>query len=116
MTDCGDLWELVQGTKVMAQDKQHRMYVTSLREDRLIGRIRCWIQVPTQCMLADALTKSMIAPQFVQLLTTGTVQFWNHQEHRIRIGTMQQYFKEYTEQELNSALETEKRISFVEMD
>ena len=77
MTDCFDFFELATGEKTMPQDKTQRLYIASIREHRIAGRIRRFIWVPTQTMLADALTKSMISKQLLCLLTSGTVHFFN---------------------------------------
>lgn len=63
--DCKDLWELMTGMKGVPQDRHQRLYVLSLREDRMTGRIRKTVLVPTEIMVADALTKVMVSPQFM---------------------------------------------------
>ena len=58
--DCRDVFELVTGERTLPQDKGQRMYVLSIKEARLMGKIRMLTLIPTQCMTADSLTKSMI--------------------------------------------------------
>jgi hypothetical protein len=69
--DCNDVFQLVTGCKTLPQDKQQRIYVLSLQESRLAGRIRWMSLIPTRSMVADALTKPMLSPQMMELLTTG---------------------------------------------
>ena len=84
-TDCKDLFELASGSSSVPQDKTQRLYVMSLREARLCGRQRWLILTPTESMVADALTKSMVAPQIMHLLSTGEVQFHNQAEHKMTL-------------------------------
>ena len=58
MTDCHDMYDLISGNKPLPQDRTQRMYVMSLREERVSGRLRYLYKVPTESMLADAITKS----------------------------------------------------------
>ena len=83
--DCNDVFQLVTGCKTLPQDKGQRIYVLSLRESRLAGRIRWMCLVPTRVMVADALTKPMISPQMMQLLTTGTVYIENEETHHVQM-------------------------------
>lgn len=69
--DCRDLFELMTGAKGVPQDRHQRLYVLSLREDRMSGRIRRTILVPTEVMVSDALTKKMVARQLMNLITSG---------------------------------------------
>ena len=39
-TDCNDLFQLVVGDKGVPQDRYQRVYIMSLREDRVTGHIR----------------------------------------------------------------------------
>ena len=73
LTDCKDLYELVTGLKGIPQDKQQRLPVMALREERLAGRIRWTGHIPTDVMVADGLTKPGTFPQLMKLLTTGIV-------------------------------------------
>jgi len=75
MTDCGDFFELITGDKALPQDKSHRLYVAAFRELRITGRVRRILLVDTKDMLADCLTKSMVSPQMMCLMTTGKVFF-----------------------------------------
>ena len=56
-TDCNDLFELVCSGKSLPQDRMQRVYVMSIREDRVLRKIRNMIKVPTEIMLGDGLTK-----------------------------------------------------------
>ena len=73
-TDCKDVFELVTGFKGVPQDRYQRVYVMSLREDRIKQAIRRFFWIPTTAMLADCLTKSMISSIMYDLLHFG---FWN---------------------------------------
>ena len=73
-TDCLDFWQLVCGTKGVPSDKSSRLAVLSFREERLSGRIRGFLHIPTEIMLVDALTKIGIFPLIMHHLTTGTWQ------------------------------------------
>ena len=57
MTDCQDFFENVAGDKALTQDKSFRLYIISLREDRIKQAIRRFLWIPTTAMLADCLTK-----------------------------------------------------------
>ena len=86
--DCRDLYELVSGERGITQDKGQRLYVLALREARMSQRLR-WIGlVPTASMTADALTKSMVAPPMMQLLSSGTISFFNEEKHSITLRTL----------------------------
>jgi len=58
-TDCDDLFKLVCSGKALPQDRMQRVYVMSIREDRVHRRIRFMIKLPTEIMVADGLTKQM---------------------------------------------------------
>ena len=84
-TDCNDLFELVTGAKGVPQDKGQRLYILSLREDRLLNKIRRLYLIPTECMTADALTKRMISAVLMYFLTTGLLMFYNVDKHPIKV-------------------------------
>ena len=86
--DCRDLFELVSGERGISQDKGQRLYVLALREARMSQRLRWVGLVPTASMTADALTKSMLAPPMMQLLSSGTVSFHNEEKHAITLRTL----------------------------
>ena len=44
------------------------------------------ILVPTQSMVADALTKPMVSKQLLHLLSTGCVEFRNENGHPLEPG------------------------------
>ncbi len=82
-TDCRDFYSLTTGGSALPQDRSQRVYVLAHREARLAGRLRWMILVPTECMLADALTKPMLAVQLLKLMTSGHVDFKNQPNHPI---------------------------------
>ena len=82
-TDCRDFYSLTTGTSALPQDRSQRVYVLAHREARLAGRLRWMILIPTECMLADALTKPMLAVQLLKLMTCGHVDFKNQPNHPI---------------------------------
>ena len=82
--DCNDVFQLVTMGKTLPQDKTQRIYVLSLRESRLSGRVRWMALVPTQSMIADVLTKSMHAPQMLTLLTSGILEIKNEETHHLQ--------------------------------
>ena len=67
----------------LPQDRSQRVYILAHREARLAGRLRWMVLIPTQCMLADALTKPMLAVQLLKLMTSGQVDFENQPNHPI---------------------------------
>ena len=72
-TDCREHFQFVVGEKGVPQDRYQRLYVLSLREDRINGAIRRFIWIPTCSMLVDPLTKPMISKVLFDMLTQG---FW----------------------------------------
>ena len=58
LTDCKDMFELITGLKGVPQDKQQRLPVMALREERRTLRLRRLCHVTTKYMLADMLTKA----------------------------------------------------------
>ena len=89
-TDCRDFFSLTTGSASLPQDKSQRIYILAHREARLSGRLRWVIIVPTQSMLADALTKVMISKQLLHTLTTGEVCFRNEENHPIEARRLPQ--------------------------
>ena len=82
-TDCRDFFELCSGNGNVAQDKGQRLYILAYREARMTGRVRWLCLIPTQSMTADALTKSMLAPPMMELLSAGTTSFHNEENHPV---------------------------------
>ena len=80
ITDCRDLFQLVVGTKGVPQDRYQRLYILTLREDRVKGCIRHFYWIPTTAMLADCLTKSMLSALMFDLMQHGYWQFDNKQQ------------------------------------
>ena len=70
-TDCFDLFQLVCGLKGVPTDKTQRLAILSVREDRLTGRVRNFIHLPTNAMVMDGLTKSGTFPELMKLISTG---------------------------------------------
>lgn len=95
--DCKDVWELMTGVKGVPQDRHQRLYILSLREDRMTGRIRNTVHVPTEIMVADSLTKKMLSSQFMNLITTGYLYMVTDKKVLCRCRVRQDT---YTEQEL----------------
>ena len=75
LTDCKDMFELVTGLKGVPQDRQQRLAIMALREERMTGRGRNTLHIPTDVMLSDALTKPGTFPQLMYLLTTSIAKF-----------------------------------------
>jgi hypothetical protein len=89
VTDCMDLYELVCGHKGLSADKNQRLVITSLREDRARGFIRRFMHWPTSVMLADGLTKPGNFPQLNSFGTTGRVTVRLSSDKWIRTRTWQ---------------------------
>ena len=70
-TDCKDVFELVTGLKGVPQERLQRLPIMALREERITTRIRWTLHVPTEIMVADAMTKPGVFKQMMKLLTTG---------------------------------------------
>ena len=98
-TDCRDLWELSTGQKTLPQDKTQRLYILGVREARITGRIRMVVLVPTQSMLADALTKPMLSPGLLHTLTTGVFDVFGMPEQPV-LARVLPSLNEYDEQTL----------------
>ena len=81
--DARDVFELVTGTKTLPQDKTQRLYILAIKEARLDGRVRMIVLIPTQCMLADSLTKSLEHDSMYFLLSTGLVKMYGVENHPI---------------------------------
>ena len=97
--DCKDLWELITGSKVLPQDKSQRLYVLGIREARLTGKIRLMVLVPTESMVSDALTKPMLSPGLLMLLTSGKVEIFNMPNHNV-LSRIMPSLQEYDENDL----------------
>ena len=75
-TDCMDLLELITGHRGAPQDRSQRLIVLSLRERRLLGKMRSISHLRTGDMPANPLTKHK--PNNVQLgrlLKEGILSF-----------------------------------------
>ena len=70
-TDCFDLFQLVCGLKGIPTDKTQRLAILSVREDRLCGRVRNFIHLPTNAMVMDGLTKTGTFPELMRLISAG---------------------------------------------
>ena len=76
MTDAEDVYALCCGKKGIPQDKSQRLIILSLREKRLLGKVRRSYWVNTQSMTANPLTKydpAMIS--FWMLMSEGYLSF-----------------------------------------
>eukprot|EP00435_Cladocopium_sp_Y103_P007244 s1993_g2.t1 len=98
--DCRDLFELITGQRTLPQDKSQRLYVLSLKEARVSGKLRMATLVPTEAMTADSLTKPMVHDCMLLLLTTGMVRFFNVPNHKV-ITRILPVSEEYTEHDLH---------------
>ena len=67
----GPLYRLVTSGKSLPQDRMQRVYVMSIREDRVLRKIRNFIKMPTEIMLADGLTKSKFCAVLQYYMQTG---------------------------------------------
>ena len=92
-TDCNDVYQLVTMSKTLPQDKTQRIYVLSLRESRLSGRVRWMALVPTESMVADVLTKPMHAKQMLTLLTSGVLEVKNEETHHLQMKRLPPKFE-----------------------
>ena len=108
MTDCRDFFELTTGAKAVPQDKQQRLYVLAYKEARVSGRARYVMLIPTASMLADCLTKPMLAPQMMQFLSSGFVEVWNELKHFIQLRRLP-VLQELTEADLYKSDEEIKK-------
>ena len=70
-TDCNDLFELVCSGKSLPQDRMQRVYVMSIREDRVLRKIRNMIKIPTEIMLGDGMTKVKICRVLQDYIQNG---------------------------------------------
>lgn len=96
-TDCRDFFELCTGAKAIPQDKLQRLYILAFKEARVTGRIRYFMLVPTNYMLADPLTKPMTSRVMMQALSTGFIEFGNEEKHQMvlrRLPTLQELHEE----------------------
>eukprot|EP00959_Pyramimonas_sp_CCMP1952_P408365 8558502-Pyramimonas_sp.AAC.1 len=75
LTDCRDMFELVTGLKGVPQDRQQGLAIMAWREERMTGRVRFTMRIPTDVMFSDALTKPGIFLQLMHLLATGIAEF-----------------------------------------
>ena len=99
-TDAMNLFELVCNSRALPCDKNHRIGVLSLREDRLCRRLRHVIHIPTGIMLADALTKRMTSAIFMLFLTTSVWDTRLGSGHHARIRRAARRLSRYSEQDL----------------
>ena len=80
-------------SKTLPQDKTQRIYILSLRESRLSGRVRWMALVPTQSMVAGVLTKPMHAKQILTLLTSGVLGVKNEETHHLQMKRLPPKFE-----------------------
>ena len=99
-TDCMDFWQLCCGVKGVPSDKSSRLAVLSMREERLSGRIRNFIHLPTEVVIVDGLTKTGTFKLLMEHMTTGT---WNIRPPKGKVITMRRILdtkESYSEQDL----------------
>ena len=75
LSDCMDVWELINSKKSLANDKTQRLVILGLREYKTLGIVRAFIHCPTRLMVADGLTKIGQFLQLMRLVTTGKLHF-----------------------------------------
>ena len=98
MTDCRDLYELVTGLKGVPQDRSQRLIVMSIREKRLIRKVRSVIWCDTCDMLANSLTKHSTTERvWYRFLETGHIEMSNK---NMLAATRCQPQRNYTESDL----------------
>ena len=97
--DCADVWQLVTGSKTLPQDKGQRLYILSIKECRICGKMRQMVLVPTECMTADSLTKPMVHDSMLLLLSTGKVKFYNVDNHPVK-GRVLPALQDYDEHDI----------------
>ena len=92
-TDCHDLLDLITGVKGVPTDKSQRLAVLALREDRLTGRTRNWLHIPTDSMLPDGLTKVKPGGFSVLMRFVTTGEWLLHdgidRDHPVKLRRMQ---------------------------
>ena len=119
MRACRDFFELASGDKSVPQDKNQRLYVLAFREARMMGRLRWMILCPTESMTADALTKSMVTPPMMKLLSTGNVEFYNEGDHKLtmrslpRLPSVEERHFDMTDKELLKEVSTLATSAFL---
>ena len=75
------------------------MPALALREDRLCGRIGCFVHLCTENMICDGLTKQGTFPQLMRLVTTGYLVVRDVPNKPIRLRVLQKRYQ-YTEEDL----------------
>ena len=76
LTDCFDLVELWTGTRGAPQDRSQRLIILSLREKRMIQKLRHLLHVDTHDMSANRLTKFDGKDYaLINILDTGKLSF-----------------------------------------
>ena len=78
ITDCNDLYELITGMKGVPQDRSQRLIIMSLREKRMIRKLRNIAWCDTNDMAANSLTKHDLNSEvFYMLLRNGVLKMKN---------------------------------------
>ena len=109
--DCRDVFELLTGQRTLPQDKSQRLYILSLKEARLVGKMRLLTLVPTQCMTSDALTKPLVHESLLLLMTTGIVRFFNVEGHPV-ISRLLPTLNDYDEHDITKNDEEIKEMVY----
>ncbi len=99
-TDCMDFWQLCCGLKGVPSDKGSRLSILSMREERLSGRLRTFIHIPTTLMIMDGLTKIGIYQQLMTHMTTGIWTLDNIADMEITLRRTANTTSDFSEQDL----------------
>ena len=76
VTDCFDVIELCTGERGCPQDRSQRLIILSLRERRLLRKIRHMMHIDTNDMPANRLTKYVPSDRaLTRILESGTMKF-----------------------------------------
>ena len=98
-----DLFELVTGVKGVPNDKSQRIGILSLREDRMTGRVRHFVHIPTAVMLGDGLTKVGTFAQLLKYCSTGVFEIKLSPDKFVRVRTRARVERgRYTEEQLQN--------------
>ena len=88
------------GIKGVPSDKNNRLAILSMREERLSGRIRWFIHLPTHNMIMDGLTKPGLFPCLMHLATTGNWQINYKRDKGFTMRRVDRTSLEYSEDDL----------------
>ena len=86
--------------KGVPSDESSRLAVLSMREERLSGRVRNFIHLPTEVVIVGGLTKTGTFKQLMEHMTTG---IWHIRLQKGKVITMRRSIDttdSYSEQDL----------------